>query len=929
MRSHVGLARAGMAAGDPCHGTAAHRPVRALSVAAGLVLALALMAPAVAMAAGPDAILTPAGYDANVIARGDDTSNLVVNLPFSMNWNGTTYTQIYINMNGNCTFGSGYTGYNPNTTLAATNRNIMAPFWADVDTRNTAASQVTYSRTTAGSVPQVNGRNAFFVNWVDVASYNNRATPTNSFQLVIVDRSDTGAGNFDFMYNYDQIAWDIATAASTFKARAGWGFAGTGFELPGSGVAQASASTLLDSSPAATSLIQNSLNSGGQLGRYVWQVRGGAQPNIPPQVSVVDRTLEGNAPDSYVGYVGTGDASATDPDGTVTSFTHDRPSVLPLGTTVVTWTATDNLGAMTTAQQSILVRDTTPPTNPVLTSPSHSTEVWSSVSAVTVDSAGATDVCSGVRGFSYGFSQGAPAMPDTVEDPLVTDTVTTTIPTTVDSQTFPNNTWPAGWTRSSTTWVRLTNAAGRNRGTYAAEIWDDNNNATRRTANFYRDYDLTGFTSATLSFWNNVSALNESADYARVEYSTNNGTSWTQLENRTGAAGATGWQRREYALPAGGTVRVRFTGSVNRTDEYVNWDDITVVGFTSTTSVVLSTSTTTELADGMWYFNLRSVDNADNWSAPVSMGRFLIDTVAPVTTDDAPPGWSTTPVDVTLTPVDAGVIAYTQYALNGAAWSTYTGPVSVSTEGTNTLEYRSADEAGHVEVVRTATVCVDTQPPTVPTNVSASAKSTDEIEITWEPSTDMVSGLAYYAIYRDGVFIDTSASTTYVDEALTPGETYVYSVSAVDVAGNESPWSDSASETLPNSALWISVAPAAVDLGGTDPGDSYAVTDATTVAVGGIGGFDYDLLCNAQDFVNTDSGATMQTLPASALSFATGGFVTVPSQPFTTTPIILNSATGSDHLWSHEYVFDYLFVVPWSFEAGTYVTTVTYTAVSE
>ena len=134
--------------------------------------------------------------------------------------------------------------YNPTTTLAASNRNIMAPLWADVDTRNTAAGQVTYSTTTAGSVPQVNGRNAFFVNWIGVASYNNQSTPTDSFQLVIVDRSDTGAGNFDFMFNYDQVTWDIATSASTSRARAGWGRAGTGFELPGSGTAQGSASAL-------------------------------------------------------------------------------------------------------------------------------------------------------------------------------------------------------------------------------------------------------------------------------------------------------------------------------------------------------------------------------------------------------------------------------------------------------------------------------------------------------------------------------------------------------------------------------------------------------------------------------------------------------------------------------------------------------------
>ena len=103
-------------------------------------VAVALAAPQSSLAAGPDAILKPTGYNANAITRGDDTANLIVNLPFTMNWNGTSFTQIYINMNGNCTFGSGFTSYNPNTTLAATNQNILAPLWADVDTRNTAAA---------------------------------------------------------------------------------------------------------------------------------------------------------------------------------------------------------------------------------------------------------------------------------------------------------------------------------------------------------------------------------------------------------------------------------------------------------------------------------------------------------------------------------------------------------------------------------------------------------------------------------------------------------------------------------------------------------------------------------------------------------------------------------------------------------------------
>ncbi len=292
-----------------------------------LLAALHVFAATPAVAAGPNAVMKPTGYNVTAVPRGDDTSNLVVNLPFAMNWNGTSFTQIYINMNGNCTFGSGYTSYNPNTTLAATNRNIMAPFWADVDTRNTAAAQVTYSNTTAGSVPQVNGRDAFFVNWVGVASYNNQSTPTDSFQLVLVDRSDTGAGNFDFIFNYDEITWDIATAASSVKARAGWGQSGTGFELPGSGTAAASTSTLLDTSPSATSLIQNSMNSGGQLGRYVFPVRNGQAPNIPPQLTVIEPRSRGQrcrTATSATRALAT--SRAIDPDGSIVSLTNNMPA---------------------------------------------------------------------------------------------------------------------------------------------------------------------------------------------------------------------------------------------------------------------------------------------------------------------------------------------------------------------------------------------------------------------------------------------------------------------------------------------------------------------------------------------------------------------------------------------------------------------------
>ncbi|MDP2401764.1 MAG: hypothetical protein Q8M66_07280, partial [Actinomycetota bacterium] len=445
-----------------------------------------------------------------------------------------------------------------------------------------------------------------------------------------------------------RITWDIATAASTVKARAGWGFSGTGFELPGSGVASGATSTLLDSSAASTSLIQNSLNSGGQLGRYVFQVRNGQPPNIPPQIAVTNRTLEGNATNSYTGYTGVGDASATDPDGSIVSFTNNLPEVLPLGTTQVTWTAEDNRGAVTSVVQTIVVVDTTPPANPTLTSPTHSTGTWTNANVVTVNSAGATDICTGVNGFSYGWSSGVPATPDSTLDPAIEQQVTVEVPVVVHEETWPDAAWPADWIPSDATYVRLTNAAGRTQGSYAAEVWANNN--TRRTVNFYRDYDLSGLTSATLSFWDRLVGSN-GTDYVRAEYSTNGGTSYTQLRNAT--TNAT-WGQRSFSLPVGGTVRVRFSASVNNAAEYANWDDIIVSGTTMSTTTVLSTSTTTALADGTWFFNLRTVDNAGNWSAPVNLGPFLLDTTAPVTSSNVPSAWSPTPVTVTLTASDAG-----------------------------------------------------------------------------------------------------------------------------------------------------------------------------------------------------------------------------------------------------------------------------------
>jgi hypothetical protein len=60
------------------------------------------------------------------------------------------------------------------------------------------------------------------------------------------------------------------------------------------------------------------------------------------------------------------------------------------------------------------------------------------------------------------------------------------------------------------------------------------------------------------------------------------------------------------------------------------------------------------------------------------------------------------------------------------------------------------------------------------------------IKLTWTASTDPFSTVTSYNIWRNGVKIGTSATTSYTDTTVTRTTQYSYTISAVDAAGNES-----------------------------------------------------------------------------------------------------------------------------------------------
>lgn len=257
------------------------------------------------------------GFDEYFIERNDDGSADTdadgtpdrIPLGFSINLFGTTWEDCFVNNNGNITFENDLFGYTP-YPLRFLNQPIIAPFWADVDTRPSGSNEVTYSH----GIESVNGRPAFGVNWVKVGYYDGKDDKLNSLQLVMIDRSDIGTGNFDIEFNYDTILWETGSASG--------GINGYGGSPSRSGLSNGTNQTIelqysgqtllqLDRNPTtgvpnfSTGLIYRSRNS-TVPGRFIFQVRSGqvlgslnvdAGPDQTPSSGTTSILLAGTASD--------------------------------------------------------------------------------------------------------------------------------------------------------------------------------------------------------------------------------------------------------------------------------------------------------------------------------------------------------------------------------------------------------------------------------------------------------------------------------------------------------------------------------------------------------------------------------------------------------------------------------------------------------
>lgn len=272
------------------------------------------------------------------------------------------------------------------------------------------------------------------------------------------------------------------------------------------------------------------------------------------------------------------------------------------------------------------------------------------------------------------------------------------------------------------------------------------------------------------------------------------------------------------SVPSGLTATVASATQIN-----LGWnastDNVGVAGYKIyRNGSQVGTSTTTSYSDtGLtpsttYTYKVEAYDAAGNTALSASVSATTPaapDTQAPSVSIASPASGSTVSgtINVSASASDNVEVAGVQFKLDGSNLGSEdtSSPYSVSwdtttaTNDSHTLTATARDAAGNTTTSSAVTITVnndssDTQSPTVPTGLTATAASATQINLSWNASTDNV-GVVGYRIYRNGVLVATSTSTTYADVNLSPSTTYNYTVKAYDTANNESSESSPASAT--------------------------------------------------------------------------------------------------------------------------------------
>ena len=391
---------------------------------------------------------------------------------------------------------------------------------------------------------------------------------------------------------------------------------------------------------------------------------------------------------------------------------------------------------------------------------------------------------------------------------------------------------------------------------------------------------------------------------------THTGSLWTSTGSLLASAtfsgeSPSGWQQVNFSSSVAIAANTRYVASYH-----------TPIGFYSANGQFFATSSVDKqplhaLADGASSGNgvyvygaggvfPNSTYNATNYWVDVVFSTTQV--VLPPPPDTTPP---TVPTNLTATAASAtqinlswtastdnvGVTGYKVERCSGAACSNF---AQIATPTTTTLNdtgltastsysyrVRATDTANNLSTfsstaTTSTTAAPDTMPPTAPTNLTATAASSSQINLSWTASTDNV-GVTGYRVERcsgagcsNFAQIATPASTTFNDTGLTASTSYSYRVRATDAAANLGAFSSTATAstmaspdiTPPNAPSNLNATAASatqINLSWTASTDNVGVTGYRIERCLGAGCSNFAQIATPTTITFNDTGLTAST----------------------------------------------------------------------
>ena len=302
-------------------------------------------------------------------------------------------------------------------------------------------------------------------------------------------------------------------------------------------------------------------------------------------------------------------------------------------------------------------------------------------------------------------------------------------------------------------------------------------------------------------------------------------------------------------------------------------------------SPVASNATASNLADGTYYWRVRTQDNSGNYSTWSSGSNFIVDTTAPTvpSTLSRTVNGSSVALDwADATDATSGVKQYefqvdnnSNFSSNEKSGNTATSNTNATglTDGSYYWRVRTVDNSGNYSNWTTgSSFTVDITAPTAPSTLTRNVTG-NSIALDWADATDATSGVKQYELQVDNNsdFLSNEKSGTAVVSnasvsSITDGN-YYWRVRTVDNFGNYSGWSQGSSFTVDISAPSVPASLTPIVTGNNVALDWADSTDAPS----GIKQYQVQLDKHA-DFSSPEYSATPVTSNANATGLTDGNY---------------------------------------------------------